>query len=58
MLVVAVSLFVILLVAGAVVAVVASSSQEAEGNPWAAKVRARIPALPVIREEEDLHLRR
>lgn len=58
MLVVSFALLLIVLVAGAVVAVVASSSDEAEGNPWAQKVRNAVPQLPVIREDEDLHLRR
>ncbi|MDT9593895.1 hypothetical protein RDV89_12500 [Nocardioides zeae] len=58
MLVIAVSLFVILLVAGGVVAVVASSSREAADHPLAQRVRNALPTLPVIREDEDVHLRR
>lgn len=58
MLVIALFLFGIVLVAGVVVAVVASGSDEAADNPFAQKVRNALPSLPVIREDEDVHLRR
>lgn len=58
MLIVALALFAILLLAGAVVAVVASGSAEAAENPFAQKVRSAMPSLPVIHEDEDVHLRR
>ncbi|MDQ1103102.1 putative membrane protein [Nocardioides zeae] len=60
MLVVWLSLFLVLVVAGAVVAVVASTSAEAQEseNRWVQRLRGSVPSLPVIREDEDVHLRR
>ncbi|MFW6776225.1 hypothetical protein ACOACO_18235 [Nocardioides sp. CPCC 205120] len=60
MLVVALSMLVILVVAGAVVVLAASSAKasDAPTHPWVQRVRAAVPELPVIREDEDLHLRR
>ena len=60
MLVVWLSLFLILVVAGVVVAVAASTSAEAEEseNRWVQRLRGSVSSLPVIREDEDIHLRR
>ncbi|HEY1134203.1 MAG TPA: hypothetical protein VGE77_06465 [Nocardioides sp.] len=60
MLIVWISLLIVLIVAGAVVAVAASTSDEAQGsdNAWVQRLRGSVPSLPVIREDEDVHLRR
>lgn len=60
MLVVVLAMVLILVIAAAVVALASHDAgpEETERFPVVARLRSRVPALPVITEDEDLHLRR
>lgn len=60
MLFVVLAMIVILLIAAAVVVLASHDAgpEETERFPVVGRLRARVPALPVITEDEDLHLRR